>query len=82
MLSRQSCAGHWEMAVLNGYERQGPPVQVETFSWLRRADREGPALRYLSTVIVASHRTGSVGSWLTQVRRTSSVLVAVMVWLN
>jgi hypothetical protein len=36
-------------------------------------------LGYLSTVIVASHDIGSVGSLLTQVRYISSVLVAVMV---
>jgi hypothetical protein len=36
-------------------------------------------LGYFSTVIVASHDIGSAGILLTQVRYTSSVLVAVMV---
>jgi hypothetical protein len=71
------------MAVLN-VDMKGKALLFKwrLFPGCCSADREGPALRYLITVIVASHRTGSVGSLVTQVRRTLSVLVAVMVWLN
>ena len=79
-LSGEGCSNERPMT-LNGV--WGAFVCVNRDSQLLRIGSASSEIRvllgYLSTVIVASHDIGSAGSLLTQVRYTSSVLVAVMV---